>query len=213
MAEGNLAQAYRDNLGESLSPCVPELVKAHEVLAACFLRGGKLLICGNGGSFADALHISAELLKKFERLRPLRKEYSKKLSSLPFGEILSDQLEEGFPVVALGNNGAVLTALINDKDDPRLLFAQETLALGREGDVLMGLSTSGNAEDIRMAMSVAKVLGMTTVTLTGYPGGKMSLEADIAVKSPATITARVQEQHVRIYHALCAQIEKQFFPE
>jgi len=194
-----------------LAECIESVVDAGMALMQAFAAGGKLLLAGNGGSFADCLHLSAELLKSFEVARPLSAGQKEALAGLPFGDRLGRDLEQGLPAVVLGNNGSLATAVTNDKSDGRLVLAQECLALGRAGDVLLGISTSGEAENVLMAMSAAKVQGMRTITLTGTPGGAMAAAADIAIRAPGASTAAVQESHVRIYHALCAAIEIQLF--
>lgn len=204
---------YSRRLGRwpELSECLPAIEAAHAELCACFENGGKLLTAGNGGSFADALHISGELLKAFEAPRPLLAADREALAPLPCGKTLAAELEYGLPAITLGANGALATAVINDAETPRLFLAQECLALGREEDCLLGLSTSGEAEDVLMAMAVADMKGMTAISLTGPDGGRMAGFADIAIRAPGATTAEVQEWHVKIYHALCAGVEAHFF--
>ncbi len=194
-----------------LSSCMNSLVSLHDALVRGFDAGGKLLLAGNGGSFADCLHISGELLKSFEARRPVADDLARTLAPLPFGRELIQGLEQGLPVVVLGNNGSLMTALINDSDDARMVLAQECLAMSAPGDVFMGISTSGNAEDVRMAMSVAAARSCRTISLTGSPGGAMAEAADIAIRVPGDNTASIQEYHVKVYHAICASVEAHFF--
>lgn len=196
-----------------LQPLIPDLLRAWQAAVTCYESGGKILLCGNGGSFSDACHIAGELIKSFEAARSITAAQAAALADLPYGEILTRELEQGLPALALGLNGALATAVINDKGDQRTFFAQEVMAFGKPGDILIGISTSGNAVDVLMAMSVAKMRGLTTITLTGADGGQMATGADIPLRAPGTTTARVQEAHIQLYHALCLSIEKHFFPE
>ena len=195
-----------------LRSCDRDLRRAHQALVRGYRRGGKLLVAGNGGSFADALHICGELMKSFERRRPLPKPLAAALRRQPDGALLARELEAGLPAIALGASGSLATAVINDKPEPRLFFAQECLALGRRGDVFLGISTSGNARNVLLAMGAARAAGLTVIALTGTPGGRMAERAAIAIRAPGRSTAEVQEAHVRLYHALCAALEAEFFP-
>lgn len=196
-----------------LEECTPALLALHEALVHCYDGGGKLLICGNGGSSADAMHIVGELCKSFERKRPVPADVVIRLQDLPMGSQLSRHLEVGLPAVALGFNGSLKTAVDNDSPLRNMAFAQEAFALGKAGDVLMGISTSGNAENCLMAMSIARATGLTTVSLTGPCGGKMAGSADIAIKAPGDSTKVIQEAHLVLYHTFCALIEAHYFPE
>ena len=129
------------------------------------------------------------------------------------GDALAAHLETGLPAISLGFNGSLKTAMENDSALRDIAFAQEAFALGKPGDVLLGISTSGNAANCLMAMSAAKALGAVTVSLTGPKGGKMAEAADIAIKSPGDSTKVVQEGHIVLYHTFCALIEGHYFPE
>lgn len=196
-----------------LEPCLAPLLALHEALVKTYDGGGKFLICGNGGSNADAMHIAGELCKSFERKRPLPPAVAARLSGLPFGEVLQRYLESGLPAVSLGFNGSLKTAVENDSPLRDVAFAQEAFALGKPGDVLMGISTSGNADNCLMAMSAVKAIGGTTVSLTGPHGGQMAETADIAINAPGVSTKEVQEGHIVLYHTTCALIEAHYFPE
>ena len=196
-----------------LQGCVQDLLSLHEALVKCYDSGGKFLVCGNGGSNADAMHIVGELCKSFERKRPLPPALVGCLRNLPLGQELALHLEAGLPAIALGFNGALKTAVENDSPLRDMAFAQETCALIKRGDVLMGISTSGNATNCLMAMSVAKAAGATAVSLTGPKGGKMAALADIAIKAPGDSTKVVQEAHLVLYHTFCALIEVHYFPQ
>jgi D-sedoheptulose 7-phosphate isomerase len=169
-------------------------------------NGGKLLMCGNGGSAADCDHWSGELLKGFAHTRPLSAESRARLSPH-----LAATLQGGLPAIPLPNLTALMTAFANDAD-PRLAFAQLVWALGREGDVLIAISTSGQAMNVAHAVEAARVKGMKTVGLTGRTGGQLKALVDVAICVPADETYRIQELHLPVYHALCMMLEAAFFP-
>lgn len=196
-----------------LSVCLDPIVRLHEALVRMYDAGGKLLLCGNGGSNADAMHIAGELCKSFERKRTLPAAFVEKLKPLPCGEDLANHLESGLAAIALGFNGSLKTAVENDIKLRDIAFAQEAAALAKPEDVLIGISTSGNATNCLMAMSVVKAAGGTVVSLTGPNGGKMAAFADIAIKAPGDSVKVVQEAHLVIYHTFCAMIEAHYFPE
>jgi len=179
----------------------------------CYDADGKVLLCGNGGSHADAMHIAGELCKSFERKRRLPPEKVERLKGLPFGEELGRHLEAGLPAIALGLNGSLKTAIENDCPLRDIAFAQEAYVLARPGDVLIAISTSGNAANCLMAMSAAKAVGATVAALTGPDGGRMGAIADIKIKAPGESTKVIQEAHITLYHTLCALIEAHYFPE
>lgn len=173
----------------------------------CFETGGTLFLCGNGGSFADAFHVSAELMKSFKRKRPVPSYKSRWFEDLPNGRALAERLEEGLRAVVLGSNHSLSSAVENDNPMRNIAFAQELYALARQGDALLGISTSGNAENVLNAAVTAKALGLTVVALTGEKGGRIAEISDIAIRAPATETSQVQEMHAVIYHALCEMLE------
>lgn len=182
-------------------------------MVTCYDAGGKLLVCGNGGSHADAVHITGELCKSFERLRPLPSEVVDRLQGAPFGRELAAHLEAGLAAIPLGVNGALKTAVENDSPLRDMAFAQEVVALAKPGDVVLGISTSGNADNCVMAMSTAKALGAVTASLTGPHGGVMAGLADVAIKAPGIGTKEIQEAHIVLYHTFCALIEVHYFPD
>jgi D-sedoheptulose 7-phosphate isomerase len=196
-----------------LSGCVERVVELHHVLVKMYNAGGKLLICGNGGSNADAMHIAGELCKSFERKRTLSQTFVEKLKPLPCGEDLANHLEAGLAAIALGFNGSLKTAVENDVKLRDIAFAQEAAALAKPEDVLIGISTSGNAINCLMAMSVVKAIGGTVVSLTGPNGGKMAAFADIAIKAPGDSVKVIQEAHLVLYHTISAMIEAHYFTE
>ncbi len=196
-----------------LKTVINNLIKCYMTIVQCFDHNGKLFLCGNGGSFSDSLHLSAEMLKSFERKRNLIDSDKEKFQNLPDGQVLAEALEYGFPVIVLGLNHSLKSAVENDIPVPYIGFAQELFALGRKGDVLLGISTSGNAKNVTYAVSTAKAIGMKTIGLTGQHGGQIAQMVDIAIRVPANMTNRIQELHLYIYHTLCAMIEAHYFKE
>jgi len=196
-----------------LADCVAGLVELHDAVVTSYDAGGTLFVCGNGGSFAQSMHIVGELGKSFERQRPVPSDLTEKFDGLPFGDELARHLEVGLRAITLGLNSSLKTAVENDSPMRDIAFAQETYALARPGDVLLGISTSGNADNCLMAMSVARALGATAAALTGPHGGPMAAFADIAVKVPGADTKLIQEAHLVVCHTLCVMVEAHYFPE
>ncbi len=194
-----------------LRPCAPDLARAFEVIARAFERGATLFVCGNGGSQADALHIAGELDKSFRHPRPLSAEQKKRLEGLPGGAELAAHLQRGLPTIPLGANPALSSAIANDNPLPHIGFAQELYALGKKGDVLLGISTSGKAQNVRYAAVTARALEMTVISLTGPEGGPLASQADIAIRAPGTDTPEIQGWHIQLYHCLCDMIEVHAF--
>ncbi|MFP4502837.1 MAG: SIS domain-containing protein [Candidatus Hydrogenedentota bacterium] len=196
-----------------LETCTHALRRLHSDLVRCYDNGGTLYTCGNGGSSADAMHIVGELCKSFERMRPLPPALSDALQELPFGQELAQHLEAGLRAYTLGLNSALKTAIENDSPMRDIAFAQELNTLVRPGDALIAISTSGNADNCLMAMSVARAHLATAVALTGPGGGRMGDFADIAIKAPGDSTKIIQEAHTVLWHTLCLLIEAHYFPE
>lgn len=189
-----------------------DIINAFFVFEECYENSGKLLIAGNGGSAADAEHIAGELMKSFRIKRSVSEEFAFKLKQAdPIrGEALAEKLECALPAIPLTAHEAISTAYINDVD-PLGVFAQQLFGFGKQGDVFLGLSTSGNSENIIKAAVVAKAMGMKIVGLTGEKGGDLADIADVAVKVPETETYMVQELHLPIYHCWCLMLEDRFF--
>ncbi len=194
-----------------LGGCVDDLVKAFEALMRSFRTGGTLFICGNGGSMSDALHIAGELDKSFRHPRGLSDDQRARLLSQPDGAALADHLQQGLRTVPLGMNPALTSAIANDNPLRDIGFAQELYALARPGDVLLGISTSGKAQNVRYAASVAHALQMTVLSLTGPEGGPLADLADIAVRAPGADTPAIQGWHIQLYHTLCDMLEAAAF--
>ena len=196
----------------SLSACREEIEAALEVLIKAYSLDGKLLLCGNGGSAADCDHIAGELLKGFMKKRPLPEEKRAEMLSLcPSldGKTLNS-LQMGLPAIPLHSAAAFNTAYSNDVS-PELVYAQAALSLGKGGDVLLAISTSGNSRNVLHAARVAKALGIKVIGLSGKGGGELSALADVCICVPETETYKVQELHLPVYHYLCQEIEKHFF--
>jgi phosphoheptose isomerase len=196
-----------------LEAVVPDLIRAFHELSRCFKTGGVLFLCGNGGSMADALHISGELLKSYARRRWLPDRLVSRLAGQPDGECLARNLEPGLRVVVLGANPSLASAVANDMPDRDVNLAQELLALAHPGDVFLGISTSGNARNVNYAAQVARALNLPVIALTGKEGGHLASLADVAIRAPAQRTDRVQELHILCYHALCELLENTFFAD
>lgn len=188
-----------------LACCRGEVAKAGAMLLDCYRGGGKVLVCGNGGSAADAEHIVGELMKKFRKRRGIDGATAEKLP-----RELAMKLEGALPAVSLVSMSGVITAFANDVDW-EAAFAQQVYGLGEAGDVLVALSTSGNSANCVNAALVAKAKGLGVVSMTGAGGGELGALADAAIKVPETETYKVQELHLPIYHALCAYLEDELF--
>lgn len=191
-------------------PEIPRAViaEAADILQKCFATGGKLLICGNGGSAADASHIAGELVKSFERKRPLDRGLSDKLSSMPDvrGLTLSQGLQTGFPAISIASDGAVMSAISNDMGF-EFIFAQQVAALGRPGDALLCISTSGSSSNVVYAGLTAKAIGMKVICLVGSADSPLCRTCDIVLAAGPGPTALVQAAHQRAYHELCSLLE------
>lgn len=188
------------------------IIDAYLLLEDTYTHGGKLLIAGNGGSAADAEHIAGELMKRFKTPRPVSPELSDKLKAIDpeRGAKLAKNLECSLMAIPLVAHEALTTAYINDVDGLGV-FAQQLFGYGRPGDTFLGISTSGNSENILNAAVVAKALGIRIIALTGQTGGKLAPMADVAIKAPETETYMIQEFHLPIYHCLCLMLEERFF--
>lgn len=200
-----LVQAYPD-----LKVCREDIRKAYEILKKSYEKNGKLLTCGNGGSGADAEHIVGELMKEFYIRRPLTTDMREKLKDAGDEGILAMHLQGSLPAITLTSNIALSTAFSNDAV-PELVFAQQVMGYGNDTDVLLGISTSGNSNNVIYAIRTAKAKGMQVIGLTGEGGGKMDKLCDVCIKVPRTETYQVQELHLPVYHCLCRMIEEVFF--
>ncbi|MBE6603406.1 MAG: SIS domain-containing protein [Ruminococcaceae bacterium] len=189
-----------------------DVIAAYTAMKQCFAEGGKVLTAGNGGSAADAEHIAGELMKCFAKKRPLSPEHRAALIAADpqRGQALADMLQETLPIISLTGHAALSTAVMNDSDAVAV-FAQQVWGWGKPGDILLAISTSGNAENLLLATAAAKARGMKVILLTGATGGKLAPLADIAMRVPEQETYLVQELHLPLYHALCRMLENEFF--
>lgn len=186
-----VAESFRETaaLFERLAADLAEPVsRAADLVHDALLAGGTLLICGNGGSAADAQHIAAELGGKFYRKRP------------------------GLPAVALTVNSSMLTAIGNDFAYDEI-FSRQVEALGRPGDVLLAITTSGNSPNVVAAAHAARALGMSVIGLTGASGGALAAHCHQLLAVPSTDTPRIQEGHIAIGHLVCELVETRLFPK
>lgn len=184
----------------------------YQLAADCYEQGGKLLIAGNGGSCADSEHIVGELMKGFLKKRRVSPEFEARLKEADpeKADELAAKLQGCLPAISLVGHPALTSAYLNDVDGD-LAVAQQTYGYGKEGDVFLGISTSGNAKNISYAVAVAKAKGMKIAALTGKDGGLLGKAADVAVIVPEPETYKIQELHLPIYHALCLMLEEHFF--
>lgn len=189
-----------------------DIWKAYIVLRDCYENGNKLLVAGNGGSAADAEHIVGELMKGFVSQRKVPQKFAAKLAEIDLenGAMIADKLQGALPAIALTVHNGLGTAYLNDVDG-LLVFAQEVYGYGKEKDVFLGISTSGNSKNILYAASVAHAKGMPVIGLTGRDGGKLKQCADVAIVVAETETYKIQELHLPIYHAICLMLESHFF--
>jgi len=188
-----------------LQSCAPDIAAAYDLLEQTFKSGGKLLLCGNGGSAADSDHIAGELLKGFGHARTLSKADAKKL-----GGDLTKNLQGALPAIPLPQLTGLVSAFSNDCD-PKYVYAQLTWGLGRLGDALLAISTSGNSANVLHAAAAAKARGMKVLGLTGATGGKLLAKCDVCIRAPEKETFKIQEFHLPIYHCLCLMLEENFF--
>jgi len=185
---------------------------AVEEIVACYNRKNKLLVCGNGGSAADSLHIVGELMKGFVLTRKLNNNKKEKIKALfpETAQYFIDNLQEALPAISLVSEIALLTAYANDQATD-LSFAQQVLGYGKAGDILIAISTSGNSKNVIFAAQMAKVQSMKVISLTGSTGGKLKALSNILINVPSEETYVIQEYHLPVYHALCAAVENEFF--
>lgn len=165
---------------------VEKIVEVVQLIAQAFREGKKVLIFGNGGSATDASHIAGEFVNRFLMERP------------------------PLPAIALNTDVAVLTSISNDYDYSQV-FSKQVSALGHEGDVVIGISTSGNSSNVIKAVEVAKKNGMKTVILTGGTGGKLASMADYTFIVPTKHTPRIQETHITLGHTICQMVDEELF--
>lgn len=199
----HIGELLRSN--PALESCHVDIERAFELLRDCFRSGGKVLLCGNGGSASDCEHLSGELLKGFLSKRPLDLKWRERL-----GESLAGKLQGALPAIPLTGFHAFSTAFGNDVD-PEYSFAQLVWALGRPGDVLVAISTSGNSRNVNHAARTAAAVGMGVLGLTGESGGELAALAPVCIRVPEKRVHLVQQLHLPVYHCLCLMLEDDFF--
>ena len=197
-----------------LSPCRDDIWRAYCSLEEMYSNGHKLLVAGNGGSAADSEHIVGELMKGFKLPRKLDDDFKHRLleEDKELGTILSENLQGALPAIALDGHSALSTAYMNDCE-PLLCFAQQVNGFGSQGDVFLGISTSGNSKNILYAAVTAHAKGMKVIGLTGMKNSSLSNIADVCIQVPQTETYMIQELHLPVYHCLCLMLEDRFYGE
>jgi D-sedoheptulose 7-phosphate isomerase len=195
-----------------LQACEKDLVATFDLLAAAYKNGNKLLVCGNGGSAADSEHIVGELMKGFLKRRPISAEHASKLETAggAAGKEIARRLQGTLAAISLPSQMSLLTATANDNDFD-MVFAQQVYGLGRPGDVVLAISTSGTSRNITNAVIVAKAFGLKSLALTGRSGGDLAALVDVAITVPSDNVAEIQELHLPVYHWLSTELEAAFF--
>lgn len=198
----------------AIAGCRDGIEKSFLLLKACYEQGGKVMVCGNGGSASDSEHIVGELMKGFLMRRKIIGPDRDLLVSAfsGDGEHIADCLQGALPAISLVSHTSLMTAFANDIATD-MVFAQQVYGYGRAGDVLIGLSTSGNSANVINAIMTARAFGVKTIGFTGSSGGKMKDLCDAVITVPALETYKIQEYHLPVYHALCAAVEAEFFKE
>lgn len=182
-------EAHIAALQETVLTCGPTISEIVALMTACFERGNKALLCGNGGSAADAQHVAAELVNRFRMHRP------------------------ALPAIALTTDSSIMTAIGNDSSFD-FIFSRQVEALARPGDIVVGISTSGASRNILTALEAARAHGAATIGFTGAGGsGAMSSRCDICLAVPSAVTARIQEVHGFAWHVICDAVEGALFGE
>lgn len=211
----NNLQTYVDVLVERyplLEKSKQDIWDAYQILENSYAHGGKVLVCGNGGSAADSDHIVGELMKGFKLLRSLKPSLKQALQEIDpvYGLDLADKLQEALPAIALTGHNALSTACLNDVDG-LLCYAQQVMGYGSTGDVLLGISTSGNSKNVLYATITARAKGLKSIGLTGREGGTLANYTDVCIQVNETETYKVQELHLPVYHCLCLMLEQRFW--
>ena len=196
----------------ALKSCEADLDRAFTVIADAYARGNKVLICGNGGSAADCEHIVGELMKGFRNPRHIPAEHVAKLevAAGALGAEIAQKMQGALAAISLVSHVSLATAIANDTDAD-MVFAQQVYGLGRTGDVLLGISTSGNARNVINGVATAKAFGIRSVILTGRTGGALAAIGDVVIRVPADNVVEIQELHLPVYHWLCIELERKFF--
>lgn len=195
-----------------LDICREDIKKAYELLETAYSNGRKLLVCGNGGSASDSEHIVGELMKEFKLKRKVYSDHASALKEIDpeLGQVLADHLQGALPAISLTGHSSLQTAFMNDAV-PELVFAQQVNGYGKQGDVFLGISTSGNSKNVLYAAVNAKAKGLNVIGLTGAKENKLMKYSDVCIRVPETETYKIQELHLPVYHCLCLMLEDYFF--
>ncbi|MGH2408328.1 MAG: D-sedoheptulose-7-phosphate isomerase [Candidatus Limnocylindrales bacterium] len=185
---------------------------AIEIATTSLRSGGKLLVCGNGGSAADAEHLVADLMKAFLLARPIPEADAERLRALDGerGADIARHLQGSLAAISLASDGALISAIANDVRFD-MVFAQQVAGLGRPPDILVAISTTGNSPNVINAAVVARLRGVGVIALTGRDGGDLAPFADVAIRVPADTVFEIQEFQQSVYHALARALEERFF--
>ena len=196
----------------ALSVCGESIQNALTLMKETYETGGTMLLCGNGGSCADCEHIVGELMKGFLSKRKMKAEDFEKIKQQfpEDADYFSKTLQYGIPAVSLPSLAAVGTAFVNDVAAD-MVYAQLIYGMGKAQDLVIGISTSGNSKNVVNALKIAKAKGLKTLGLTGANPSLMDALCDVVIKVPETETYKIQELHLPVYHAICAQVEENFF--
>lgn len=215
MMTNDRKMAHVDSLVErypQLEACREDIVNAYDLLEEAYAAGRKLLVAGNGGSASDSEHIVGELMKEFKLKRKIYSAQADRLRRIDeeMGKVLAENLQGSLPAISLVGEPSLTTAFMNDAI-PVLVFAQQVNGLGRAGDVFLGISTSGNSQNVLYAAVAAKSKGLKVIGLTGGRENKLMGYADVCIRVPETETYKIQELHLPVYHCLCLMLEERFF--
>lgn len=207
--------AHVDSLMErypQLEACREDIANAYDLLEEAYAAGRKLLVAGNGGSASDSEHIVGELMKEFKLKRRIYSAQADRLRRIDeeMGKVLAENLQGSLPAISLVGEPSLTTAFMNDAV-PVLVFAQQVNGLGRAGDVFLGISTSGNSQNVLYAAVAAKSKGLKVIGLTGGRENRLMGYADVCIRVPETETYKIQELHLPVYHCLCLMLEERFF--
>ena len=195
-----------------LKSCKNDIVKVYNILELSYSNGGKLLVCGNGGSASDSEHIVGELMKEFKLKRKIYTAQADAMKAIDaeMGAVLAENLQGALPAITLTAHSSLTTAFMNDCE-PLLVFAQQVNGYGKQEDTLLGISTSGNSKNVLYAAITAKARGLKVVGLTGEKDNKLQEFADVCIHVPEVETYKIQELHLPVYHCLCLMLEDHFF--
>lgn len=195
-----------------ISNCKTDIEKAFQCLTNTYDNGGKVLICGNGGSAADSEHIVGELMKGFNLKRELSPSEKAVFSKYENGQYIANNLQKALPAISLVSQTSLITAFANDVAAD-MLFAQQVYGYAKKNDTLIALTTSGNSQNIINAARTAEALGCNVLSITGNGGGEIKDNSTVCIRLPAISPYEVQEYTLPLYHALCAALEERYFSD